>query len=452
MNGISIKRLVFTVSMVLALLIGFTGQPVAAATNDDVYLPMVVSSNSFVNTSAACTNCYYVDSVAGNDSNTGSDSTHPWKSLSKVNSFAFTAGSTVNFKRGSSWTGSLLITRSGASGSPITYQPYGTGASPVIKNTPNMTVLRSRVIDVQANWIVIKGFYLADAYEAGVYLLKGKDHNVVAENEITNVGIGININSSYNLVTKNFMHDLHMVVNTPGGTDDYGAIGVGIYNSNNEISYNKMINCLAPSYDFVTDGGAVEWYGVADNVYVHHNLAINDNGFLEIGGGSAKNARISYNVSINNGTFSYVHMTGTFASVVTNMKIENNSIYENLSGKTRGWVIFGWRGTPTPSIAVLRNNIVYANNFTYVSKEVGFGHDHNLYYLPNGTKLNFTLGTGEKNADPLYKNPAGNDISLKSGSPAINMGVLTGITTDFINSKVPTGTGQDAGAYEYQTP
>ncbi len=56
-----------------------------------------------------CTYCYYVDSVNGSDSNPGTSTSKPWRTLDKVNaSYAsFRPGSWIHFKRGSSWTGSL---------------------------------------------------------------------------------------------------------------------------------------------------------------------------------------------------------------------------------------------------------------------------------------------------------------------------------------------------------
>ncbi|HEU5078970.1 MAG TPA: right-handed parallel beta-helix repeat-containing protein [Opitutaceae bacterium] len=73
---------------------------------------------------------YYVDSVAGSDSNAGTSSSAPWQSLSKVNSKTFVAGDRVYFKAGGNWTGQLLLHGSGASGNPIVVGMYGSGAKP----------------------------------------------------------------------------------------------------------------------------------------------------------------------------------------------------------------------------------------------------------------------------------------------------------------------------------
>jgi hypothetical protein len=109
-----------------------------------------------------------------------------------------------------------------------------------------------------------------------------------------------------------------MVINTPGGNDDYGAVAVVLSNSGNEVSYNRMVNCFATSQDYGFDGGAVEWWSNADNNYVHHNFSYGNDGFLEVGGGSARNSVVAYNVSVNSRRFAVFHLSGVFGSTVEN--------------------------------------------------------------------------------------------------------------------------------------
>ncbi|MGG1516609.1 DNRLRE domain-containing protein [Paenibacillus oryzisoli] len=75
---------------------------------------------------------YYVDSISGNDSNSGTSTGSPWKTLSKVNGTTFAAGDKILFKAGSIWTGQLWPKGSGVSGNPIIIDQYGTGNKPVI--------------------------------------------------------------------------------------------------------------------------------------------------------------------------------------------------------------------------------------------------------------------------------------------------------------------------------
>ena len=75
---------------------------------------------------------YYI-SNSGNDSNSGTDPSSPWQTLSKLNSFKnFSPGDNIYFKRGDTFYGMLMVNQSGLSGNPITYGAYGTGANPVI--------------------------------------------------------------------------------------------------------------------------------------------------------------------------------------------------------------------------------------------------------------------------------------------------------------------------------
>ena len=72
----------------------------------------------------------YVD-PAGNDSNSGTSPTSPWRTVAKVNATITQAGDVVFFKSGGIWR-ERLIPHTGAAGSPITYAAYGTGPKPII--------------------------------------------------------------------------------------------------------------------------------------------------------------------------------------------------------------------------------------------------------------------------------------------------------------------------------
>ena len=112
------------------------------------------------------------------------------------------------------------------------------------------------------------------------------DHNIVGDCEITGIGVGIFSYGSFNLFTKNYLHDLVMVVDNvipdsePGG-GDYGATCFWFYAPNNEVSYNRAINNVGHSYDYQFDGGFLEFYGNCDNTYAHHNYVEKGCGIME---------------------------------------------------------------------------------------------------------------------------------------------------------------------------
>ena len=397
---------------------------------------------------------YYVDSINGSDSNSGTSEASPWRSLARVHSQVFRPGDVVHFRCGSSWTGGLVIDNSGVQGNPITFTTYGSGPRPIFRN-PGSPGSWARAVGIQADWVIVEGLLVRDAQKVGVYVGYGADHNTVRNTEITNVGVGMEVCGQYNLVTDNYVHDLTMVRNTPGGSDDYGAVGVWVYSPNNEIAHNRMVNCIAPSYDYGVDGGAVELYGTSDNCYIHHNWAENCKGFVEVGGGSARNTRFAYNVSVNNGRFSLVHLTGRFASVVSNLRMENNTIVEVVDYSGMKWVVLDFIGSPVATTYVLRNNIFYVYDFWYISDADRMGwrftHDHNLYYLANQrTRVGFALGQGERVANPLFANLGARDLHLQSRSPAIDAGANLGYTLDFDDQAVPQGSAPDLGTHEYR--
>lgn len=76
---------------------------------------------------------YYVDSVAGVDTNNGTAVATPKKTLAALPALA--AGNTIALKCGSVFREAMPMTGSGASGTPITWGQYGTGTAPKIKGS-----------------------------------------------------------------------------------------------------------------------------------------------------------------------------------------------------------------------------------------------------------------------------------------------------------------------------
>ena len=75
---------------------------------------------------------YYVDNVAGSDSNSGTNQASPWKTLTKVNGRTFEPGDSLLFKAGGNWAGQLHPKGSGTSNAPIVIDLYGSGPKPII--------------------------------------------------------------------------------------------------------------------------------------------------------------------------------------------------------------------------------------------------------------------------------------------------------------------------------
>jgi hypothetical protein len=405
------------------------------------------------------TNCYYVDSVNGSDDNPGTSPDQAWKTLEVVNAQNFSPGSVIYFKRGSKWNGGLLIDDSGTADQPIGFTTYGIGPNPIIENPGDVAHL-SRGIIVHADWIIVEGFKIQNTQDAGIYINTDADHNIIQNLEITQTGIGITVRGQQNLITENNIHDLKMVFNTEGGDDDYGAIGFLLFNSDNEISYNRIINAKAASYDYGHDGGTIEFWssdGIeVSNNYIHHNYAQGNKGFSEFGGreGVARDNIIAYNVMVDNDRPISIHMGGTYAIDVDGLRFENNTVVDTRSESTFTAVTIT-KGSPTPETLSIRNNIFWLTNYEKFTLQAtnGFTHDHNLYYFENPeTLINLTLGQGEIIIDPRFVDLDAFDLHLLPDSPAIDAGADLGYRNDFFGNQVPIGSQTDIGAIEHLQP
>jgi len=350
-----------------------------------------------------------------------------------------------------------VIDDPGTAEAPIRFTAYGEGAAPVFEN-PGTDF--GRAISIYANWIVVENLLVREAMEAGIYIAEGAYHNVIRNNEITAVGEGLKIHGSYNLITGNTIHDLRIVVNTPGGDDDYGAVGVWLFAGNNEVAYNRIINCKAESFDYGADGGAVEIWANADvavdNNFIHHNYAQGNKGFSEFGGqgGTSSNTVIAYNVMLDNDRPISIHMGGTFAIEVEGLLFENNTVVDTRQVDTFTAFAFT-NGAPTPQTLNIRNNIFWLGNYQKFTLQAanGFAHSYNLFYFKNPeTLLNMELGEGERIGNPFFVSLTGFDLRLASGSPAVDAGLDLGYAADFDGNPVPQGSAPDLGAYEFVSP
>jgi len=88
--------------------------------------------------SAALGTTYYV-SPSGNDNDAGTSPSTAWKTIGKVNTVTFSAGDSILFEGGETFSGQLVFNdEAGTSTSPITVSSYGTGRATL--SNPTMGV------------------------------------------------------------------------------------------------------------------------------------------------------------------------------------------------------------------------------------------------------------------------------------------------------------------------
>ena len=92
--------------------------------------PQTLLCKGFVH---AVATTYYIDSVGGSNTNSGTTINAPWQDISQLNNLTLSPGSIINLKSGSVWTGQQLkFNGSGTASSLIRIDKYGTGAKPIL--------------------------------------------------------------------------------------------------------------------------------------------------------------------------------------------------------------------------------------------------------------------------------------------------------------------------------
>jgi len=401
---------------------------------------------------------YYVKN-GGNDELDGQSDGNAWETIAKVNSTAFSQNDTINFKRGSAWSGTrLTCDNSGTEGNVVTYQAYDSGVLPILENA----VGTDRVIWISADWVKIRYLQLQDAHFDGVYVAPGADNNIIEYCELTDLGTGIQVRGQYTLIQYNYFHDLKMVVNTPGGDDDYGAVGIWFKDnaSGGEACYNTFYRCRAESEDYGYDGGVLEFFltGTVSGIKFHHNRSEECNGFLETGGsggtGLVQDLEIYYNICSENygeNTFCF-HTSGTFSVDHDNIQVYNNTFVDTRDYASPKYSFISFGDDTVASDFLFRNNAIYLLDWWYVCDSDNqtwlWTHEYNCHYIPNAS-LGFTMSTGEITADPKFVNVGGEDYRLESDSPCRNVGLDVSLTPDYDDVTVPQETNPAIGAYEY---
>ncbi len=419
---------------------------------------------------------YYVDSVNGLDTNDGSSPTQAWRTLAKINALTLQPGNVINLARGSLWTQQLTLKNSGTAAAPIVVQAYGSGPAPTIQRNTTLSDL-SNAVKISGSHIRVLDLCLTKVHWSAVHLEPSAQYVVVAGNEISQSGCGIDLLGKHNKAIANYIHDMTMVVDDGTDQNTWGANGAGILGQDLELAWNRFVNCRARCKVFGGyDGGVFEYYGrndasgwnvVADDIRIHHNFADGCDGFLEANG-RMTGLVIAYNVVVNipSGVFLF-HMRKNDAYLTSyDVRLENNTI----AGAMTAFAFYGAATNfATSNKVVIRNNLVACTNhvgWQIVDIKPYLTHDHNLFYFVKSKDGSTTGNLGDwpgsahkweldptestTTADPGFVNYGANDLRLLSTSGAVNAGAATApaYATDLLGTPVPSRGAVDLGAYE----
>ncbi|UGQ13386.1 right-handed parallel beta-helix repeat-containing protein [Yinghuangia sp. ASG 101] len=382
---------------------------------------------------------YYVDADGGSDDAAGTSSGAAWRSLDRVAEQDLAPGDAVLFARGRTWTGELVLSRSGTADAPITVGAYGSGDRPVVTGGANCVTVTG------AHWLITD--LRATACDWAGFELRGHHttlRRVRADNSVA--GVSITDDAHHNTVRDSALVDNNrMSVNTPGGDDDSGAFGVLLNGDDNVIAHNTITGSYAESHDYGVDGAAVEVYN-GDRNRVEYNITRDNETFTELGhqdGETADDNVFAYNVVTS------THDTGAFLVTrgaddglgpVRGTVAVNNSVSIPAEGG-EGWTCYGGCDA---TILKLRNNVIAVGGKTGYEDGDGADEDTSVY---DGGRRQFEPGPDSVTGDPRFT--GAKDLRVRAGSPAIGRGEPVGYAVDITGAPVPAS-GATAGAYEYQ--
>lgn len=412
----------------------------------------------------------FIDSVGGNDSNSGLVEDQAVKSQAKIPKSC----SVAKFKRGSQFAEALVT-----SGSVKTFTNYGERCDPLPRFVMPGTTNTGAVLSAYQGGITVDGLYLANShgdgsssasnFGKGTCVMLGSN-SVMQNCEITSCDIGVMINGTGSKFLNNYVHDLNTMIadaaqssgvniNTVGGAE-----AIFINGSNNEVAYNQFINCTGKSEwtGGGCDGGATE-VAIGNNatvsgVKIHHNFAYNTCGFFEVSsgtqGGTFADSFFYNNVSVDSGWMFLLQINNT---KLKNVRWENNTIIYHKSADSSYAPIVSmiYNGTGTsgagnaamgsvePETVFFNNNLVLFEGFSSPSKlDENISQKNNLMTT---TTAGVVKALGQAGTEP-----SPSDFDLIEGSPAIDGGLeIANVTLDFLNRAIPAGGAPDIGAFEY---
>ncbi|WP_407653163.1 right-handed parallel beta-helix repeat-containing protein [Azospirillum isscasi] len=340
--------------------------------------------------SAPASQIYYVDATNGNDGNSGHDPSQAWKSLDKVNSTTFAAGSQILFERGETWHDSLLASTSGTSDKPVIYGAYGTGANPVIEaaSGSSYTVSLNNKDNITFDSLTMKG-----SGDTGLLLNGGADNVKVTNSQILDSqGSGIVISGT--------SHGLRIDHSTIDGNGGYGIVH---YSADNADQY--ITNSVISDNGWKTDAVYSGWNGRILSGEIAGNTIFNNGS----GGGDGRSHGLYHDHSQANST----------------LKIHGNTIYDNPRGA----------GILAKSSTEIYDNTIYGNANVGIS--VGQNQGTSVTYKIYGNEIfNNNGGIMEhlKGAGSITLDVHDNVFNNNNGRSAIS--IADSVTQNVVNNTI----------------
>jgi len=385
---------------------------------------------------------YYV-SNSGSDSNSGTSSSSPWKSVAKAVSFEpnLRAGDCVLFERGGVWSEQLNISNlQGTQSAPITFGNYGSGNLPVIDG--GSTRLYG-IVDAKANgnaassYVTIDGFEVRNATRGGIiFSMLPQPGITIQNNYVHNNGYGAYPGACagcYQVDDGQYAYNegiafvgypfgtygakiLNNIVKIEGG---HNAVMVDQDSGSPIIQGNKVgPGCSHNCFDFKRTTGALfkqNTVNCSTSVTVNGQTypGCNGNAFYAEQDSSGYTQTGTYELNVVYGAApTYSCFEGQGVSGPLSLKFINNTCHIGSTGGSA--VLFNNCQGGTLSFT---NNVFSGGSINMGNCSVA-AWDYNDKYATAGGPS----GSHDTNVNPQFVNPSAMDFHLQSTSPVLTNG------------------------------
>ena len=388
---------------------------------------------------------FYIDSISGDDVNSGTAENNPWKTHDRVTSTIFQPGDFILFKRGSSYSGGVSIRGNGTADKPITIGAYGSGEAPSFTN-PDREDRNGNAMQIRGDYHIVEDLFFhhtasapldASFFEVwatgALHVGLGHDNVIIRNNEFSHNGKAIHSYSENSLITSNYIHDTNELTQEGFLSAPYwGPIGIHLGIGNQEISYNTIENMYVEGGEWGGDGGAIEiddGRNHKDNITIHHNQTKHNMGFLEISWYDdikkmpTSNIVIEHNVSRDFQDFVFWWGRDSGSRISKNTIIRTDFL-EGMAADTV-FVLDGLQKIDISENIVVSRDGMRDPLFTGERADSS-EHTNNIYWnIGDGiVDLGVEMGPGEFTADPQFIDFNGEDYGLLPGSPAEGLGAV----------------------------
>ena len=396
-------------------------------------------------TNASCSGTTYYLSNSGSDTNSGTSTGSPWKTVAKVVSFepSLVAGDCVLFQRGGVWYEQLTISNiHGNQSAPITFSNYGSGNLPVLDGGSSRLY---GVVDGDASgqlassYVTIDGFEVRNTTSGGIIFAYLQQVGItIQNNNVHNNGYGAYPGACagcFQVDSGNYGYNEAISMVCYSG----GPVSCGVKIINNTVSLEGGHNAIMVDSDTgnpLVQGNTVG-PGCSHNCMdfkrsigvLYKQNTVNCSGTVTVNGqnypacvGNAFYTEQDSSSFTESGTYEqnvaygaasgYSCFEGIGVSGPMNLTFYNNSCYEGSTGADG--VDFS---SCTGGAFNFQNNIFDGGSIN-LSACNGVTWDYNDKYTSTGGPS----GAHDLSVNPLFVNPGAIDFHLQSTSPVLEAG------------------------------